>query len=79
MPVAVIGDLVSLVEHTPYEAVIVHDAAVFVLMNVGVVVVADTAPRRGAFLPGLVGVVHPGVADNVKGTLGVELGEGVKD
>ena len=79
MAVAVIGDLVSLIEHTPDKAVIVNRAAVFVLMNVGVVVVTNAAPCRGAFFPGLVGVVHPGIADNVKGTLGVKLGEGVEN
>ena len=79
MAVAVVGNLVALGEHAPDNAVVVHGPAELVLMDVGVVVEADAAPGRRTFPARLVGVIHPGVADNVEGALCVELGEGVED
>ena len=78
MSISVVCDLVSLVEHALHKAVIVDNAAAGVLIDVGVVVEADTAPRGGTLAAGLVGVVHGGVADNVEGAFCVELGEGVQ-
>ena len=44
----------------------VDRAAVGVLMDIGVVVVSDAAPGRGARFSGLVGIVFRGIADDIK-------------
>ena len=76
--VAVVRDLVALVEHAADQAVIVHGAALVVAVDIGVVVEFDAAPRRAAELARLVGVILARVADNVEAALRAVLRERVE-
>ena len=76
--VAVVRDLVALVEHAADQAVIVHGAALVVAVDIGVVVEFDAAPRRAAELARLVGVILARVADDVEAALRAVLRERVE-
>ena len=64
--VGVAGDFVSTVQNALDKLGAVDRTAVGVLMNIGVVVVSDAAPGRGARFSGLVGIVFRGIADDIK-------------
>ena len=65
-------------EHTADESFVMYSPALFVLPEVGIVVVGYAAPGGGAEASRLVGVVFRGIADNVEGALRPELLEGVQ-
>ena len=76
--VAVVCDLMALVEHAADQAVVVHGSALVVAVDIGVVVEFDAAPRRAAELARLVGVVLARVADDVEAALCAVLRERVE-
>ena len=76
--VAVVCDLMALVEHAADQAVVVHGSALVVAVDIGVVVEFDAAPRRAAELACLVGVVLARVADDVEAALCAILRERVE-
>ena len=76
--VAVVCDLMALVEHAADQAVVVHGSALVVAVDIGVVVEFDAAPRRAAELARLVGVVLARVADDVEAALCAVLRERIE-
>ena len=57
MPVAVVGYLVPLIDHTRDETLAGNRAALLIAADIGVVVVFHAAPGEGMKLPRLVGII----------------------
>ena len=78
MPVAVVRNLMPLIQHSPDQAFVVKRAPLSVLLNVGIVVVFDSAPGGRAVLSRLIRVIFRSVPHDIKGTLGPVLSQRIE-